>query len=82
MAALREVGTGHVKIVPDIQVSGDSGVIGGLGALLMRTLATNGDGSNGDGSNSDGSEPAATAELAESEVDDPDASPAGPTPAP
>jgi uncharacterized membrane protein YqiK len=40
VAALREVGTGHVKIVPDIQVSGDGGgVIGGLGALLMRTLA-------------------------------------------
>jgi uncharacterized membrane protein YqiK len=40
VAALREVGTGGVKIVPDIQVGGDGGgVIGGLGALLMRTLA-------------------------------------------
>jgi len=39
VAALREVGTGHVKIVPDIQVSGDGGVLGGLGAMLMRTLA-------------------------------------------
>lgn len=40
VAALREVGTGHVKIVPDIQVGGDGGgVIGGLGALLMRSLA-------------------------------------------
>lgn len=38
VAALREVGTGNVKIVPDIQVGGDSGIIGGLGALLMRTL--------------------------------------------
>ena len=48
VAALREVGTGHVKIVPDIQVGGDSGgVIGGLGALLMRNLS-NGYGSNGD----------------------------------
>jgi uncharacterized membrane protein YqiK len=45
VAALREVGTGHVKIVPDIQVGADSGgVIGGLGALLMRNLATNGNG--------------------------------------
>ena len=40
VAALREVGTGHVKIVPDIQVGADAGVIGGLGALLMRTLST------------------------------------------
>ena len=39
VAALREVGTGHVKIVPDIQVSGDAGVLGGVGALLMRNLA-------------------------------------------
>ncbi len=40
VAALREVGTGHVKIVPDIQVGGDGGgVIGGLGALLMRNLS-------------------------------------------
>jgi uncharacterized membrane protein YqiK len=40
VAALREVGSGHVKIVPDIQVSGsDGGVVGGLGALLMRNLA-------------------------------------------
>ena len=44
VAALREVGAGHVKIVPDIQVGGDGGgVIGGLGALLMRSL------SNGNG---------------------------------
>ena len=39
VAALREVGTGNVKIVPDIQVGGQGGVIDGLGALLMRSLA-------------------------------------------
>jgi uncharacterized membrane protein YqiK len=40
VAALREVGAGNVKIVPDIQVGGDSGgIIGGLGAMLMRSLA-------------------------------------------
>ncbi|MGD9997320.1 MAG: SPFH domain-containing protein [Ilumatobacteraceae bacterium] len=38
VAALREVSSGHIKIVPDIQVGGDSGIIGGLGALMMRTL--------------------------------------------
>ena len=38
VAALREVGVGHVKIVPDVQVGADSGVLGGLGALLMRSL--------------------------------------------
>lgn len=44
VAALREVGAGQVKIVPDIQVGSDGGgVIGGLGALLMRNLA-NGNG--------------------------------------
>ena len=42
VAALREVGNGHVKIVPDIQVGGEGGVLGGLGALLMRSIA-NGD---------------------------------------
>jgi uncharacterized membrane protein YqiK len=41
VAALREVGVGNVKIVPEIQVGADGGgVIGGLGALLMRSLAT------------------------------------------
>jgi uncharacterized membrane protein YqiK len=39
VAALREVGTGHVKIVPDIQVGSDGGVLSGLAALAMRTLA-------------------------------------------
>lgn len=40
VAALREVAAGHVKIVPDVQVGSDGGgVIGGLGALLMRSLA-------------------------------------------
>ena len=58
VAALREVGTGHVKIVPDIQVGGDEGgVIGGLGALLMRNLATEPAHRNGDG---DGLEPVTT----------------------
>jgi uncharacterized membrane protein YqiK len=49
VAALREVATGHVKIVPDIQVGGDSGVLGGLGALLMRSLADDGRHGNGTG---------------------------------
>jgi uncharacterized membrane protein YqiK len=51
VAALREVGSGHVKIVPDIQVGNDGGVMSGLAALLMRNLATdgNGHGHNGDG---------------------------------
>ncbi len=47
VAALREVAAGQVKIVPDIQVGADGGgVIGGLGALLMRSLA---EGSGPDG---------------------------------
>lgn len=56
VAALREVGTGHVKIVPDILVGGNDGVLGGLGAMLMRNLAQSTDGkgeptaSNGNGS--------------------------------
>jgi len=43
VAALREVGAGNVKIVPDIQVGSDGGVAGGLGAMLMRTLANHND---------------------------------------
>jgi uncharacterized membrane protein YqiK len=44
VAALREVASGDVKIVPDIQVGADAGgVIGGLGALLMRSLSDGGD---------------------------------------
>jgi uncharacterized membrane protein YqiK len=39
VAALREVSSGHVKIVPDIQVGNEGGVLGGVGALLMRSLA-------------------------------------------
>lgn len=59
VAALREVGSGHVKIVPDIQVSGsDSGVVGGLGAMLMRSLAN---GSAGTGANGDDHEATAPA---------------------
>jgi uncharacterized membrane protein YqiK len=59
VAALREVGSGHVKIVPDILVGGDSGVLGGVGALLMRNLATDTTG-NGNG---DGTEPAGELEA-------------------
>jgi uncharacterized membrane protein YqiK len=58
VAALREVGTGHVKIVPDIQVGGDGGgVIGGLGALLMRNLS-NGNGRGGEGADAPAPQPA------------------------
>lgn len=39
VAALHEVGAGDVKIVPDIQVGTEGGVLGGLAALAMRTLA-------------------------------------------
>jgi uncharacterized membrane protein YqiK len=60
VAALREVGTGHVKIVPDILVGGEGGVLGGLGAILMRNMAV-GPG-NGSGSDGDGRRPAAAAE--------------------
>lgn len=42
VAALREVSSGGVKIVPDIQVSGGGGVLDGLGAMLMGRLASNG----------------------------------------
>ena len=38
VAALREVGSGHVKITPDIVVGGEGGILGGLGAMLMRNL--------------------------------------------
>jgi uncharacterized membrane protein YqiK len=50
VAALREIGVGDVKIVPDILVGSEGGVLGGLGALLMRNLATGGpDGGDADG---------------------------------
>ena len=62
VAALREVGTGHVKIVPDIQVGADAGVIGGLGALLMRTLSTDTGNRSVDGHAPEG-ESAATAAV-------------------
>ena len=52
VAALREVGAGHVKIVPDIQVGGDGGVLGGVGALLMRNLAADGVSRSGNGNGS------------------------------
>jgi uncharacterized membrane protein YqiK len=63
VAALREVGTGHVKIVPDILVGGEGGILGGVGAMLMRNLARSTDGvpdagsANGSGN---GSAPAVT----------------------
>jgi uncharacterized membrane protein YqiK len=52
VAALREVSSGGVKIVPDIQVGGDgTGVIDGLGAMLMRSLSERGsDGADENGS--------------------------------
>lgn len=55
VAALREVASGHVKIVPDIQVGAEGGILGGLGAMLMSSLATNGAAraANGDGSGRD-----------------------------
>ncbi|MFN8040990.1 MAG: SPFH domain-containing protein [Acidimicrobiales bacterium] len=55
VAALREVGSGHVKIVPDIQVGADAGVLGGLGAMLMRNLALDSSGgANGSSGNGSG----------------------------
>jgi uncharacterized membrane protein YqiK len=68
VAALREVSSGGVKIVPDIQVGGDgASVIDGLGALLMRSLSN---GSNGDDEVSDD---AIEAEVLEDEVVEPPA---------
>jgi uncharacterized membrane protein YqiK len=65
VAALREVGAGHVKIVPDIQVGSDGGgVIGGLGALLMRNL------SNGNGARANGDGPEASEAQAALPVDE------------
>ena len=59
VAALREVAAGHVKIVPDIQVGSDSGILGGVGAMLMQALAR-GDGAgaaaDGNGMSDDGGE--------------------------
>ena len=56
VAALREVAAGGVKIVPDIQVGSDGGgVLGGLGALLMRSLS---EGSAPDDMGSDEDDPA------------------------
>jgi uncharacterized membrane protein YqiK len=76
VAALREVGAGGVKIVPDIQVGGDGGgIIGGLGALLMRTL------SNGDAAGSDGYGGSDRAD-GEKYVDADEAGSAGPRPEP
>jgi uncharacterized membrane protein YqiK len=49
VAALQEVGNGHVKIVPDIQVSGEGGVLNGLGAMLMSQLGEGRRNGNGEG---------------------------------
>ena len=59
VAALREVSSGGVKIVPDIQVGGGAGVVDGLGALLMQSLAQKSGGSG----QSNGSEPPIDAEV-------------------
>lgn len=62
VAALREVAAGNVKIVPDIQVGSEGGVVGGLGALLMRSLAVgSGPASNGNGSSTPTAAPALAA---------------------
>jgi uncharacterized membrane protein YqiK len=72
VAALREVGAGQVKIVPDIQVGGDGGgVIGGLGALLMRTLAEGHRQSEAEGSADYEYEEEAEAEVADVEAVEP-----------
>lgn len=55
VAALREVAAGHVKIVPDIQVGSDSGILGGVGAMLMQALAR-GDGAGAAGGDFDDDE--------------------------
>jgi uncharacterized membrane protein YqiK len=75
VAALREVAAGHVKIVPDIQVGGDSGgVIGGLGALLMRNLAADGNGNgNGDGTGNGSTAPNGSATPSGDDVIDAEA---------
>lgn len=62
-----------MKIVPDIQVGSDAGgVIGGLGALLMRTLADGHDGAHDTGPDAGAAEAAppaaATAEPAAGEL--------------
>ena len=84
VAALREIGTGHVKIVPDILVGSEGGVLGGLGAMLMRNLAVdpnadsdgNGNG-NGNGNGEDAVVPAAVsaAPVEDDEGDDLDVPP-------
>ncbi|HKY14489.1 MAG TPA: SPFH domain-containing protein [Microthrixaceae bacterium] len=68
VAALREIGAGNVKIVPDIQVGGDGGVLGGLGALLMRNLS-NGGVNGSDGPSAGGAEPGGTEPVEANAVD-------------
>lgn len=72
VAALREVASGDVKITPDILVGGESGVLGGIGALLMRSLATSGGGI--------GDSPAATNGHATAPVEAAPADPPAPEP--
>ena len=63
VAALREVADGHVKIVPDIQVGGDSGLLGGVGAMLMQALSRGdgaGDAVDGNGADDHGAPGEAT----------------------
>ncbi len=74
VAALREVAAGHVKIVPDIQVGSDSGILGGVGAMLMQALArgdgagTASDGSQWDDAPIDGDDPAGSGPSTEQEL--------------
>ena len=74
VAALREVAAGHVKIVPDIQVGSDSGILGGVGAMLMQALArgdgagTASDGSQWDDAPIDGDDPAGSGTSTEQEL--------------
>src|SRR4029079_8344950 len=69
VAALREVGSGHVKIVPDIQVGGGEGVLGGLGAMLMRNLSQGTDGQPDSGGSSNGNGSARKELSAEGEAE-------------
>ncbi|MCB1250732.1 MAG: hypothetical protein KDB36_15050 [Acidimicrobiales bacterium] len=70
VAALREIGTGHVKIVPDILVGSEGGVLGGLGAMLMRNLAVDPN-ADGDGNgNGNGEDPVVPAAVSAAPVED------------
>ncbi|MDB5164165.1 MAG: hypothetical protein JWS12_783 [Candidatus Saccharibacteria bacterium] len=47
VAVLHEISDGNVKITPDIVVGGEGGILGGIGAMLMRSLESNGRSTNG-----------------------------------